>query len=73
MAADKDKAFKFRFRHLEGDLGPFPFQENTSVLAMKGQIWEEWPNEGNLADKVCSCQVETVTSVGSWWYLRGSV
>lgn len=51
MAADKDKAFKMRFRHLDGDLGPFPFQESSSVLSMKSQIWEEWPNEGNLADK----------------------
>lgn len=52
MAADKDKPFKLRFRHLDGDLGPFPFQENTSVSAMKNQIWDEWPGEGNLADKV---------------------
>jgi hypothetical protein len=47
-----DKAFKLRFRHLDGDVGPLPFQESASVLAMKNKIWEEWPEEGALCDKV---------------------
>ena len=62
MAADREnvmaKPYKLRFRHLEGDLGPFQFQENTTVLAMKNQIWDEWPSEGPLCDKVCILMYE---------------
>lgn len=47
-----DKSYKLRFRHLSGDVGPLTFQENSTVLAMKSQIWEEWPTEEPLSSQV---------------------
>lgn len=48
-----DKPYKLRFRHLSGDVGPLTFQENSTVLAMKNQIWEDWPTEEPLSSLVC--------------------
>lgn len=49
-----EKSYKLRFRHLSGDVGPLTFQENSTVLAMKSQIWDEWPTEEPLSSQVIS-------------------
>lgn len=56
MASESmDKSYKLRFRHLSGDVGPFTFQESGTVLAMKTQIWEDWPTEEPLSSQVRCC------------------
>ena len=47
-----DKPYQLRFRHLNGDIGPLPFQDSTSVSNMKTAIFENWPSSGALAAMV---------------------
>ncbi len=32
-----------RFRHTQGDVGPFKFGSDTSVLGVKERLVTEWP------------------------------
>lgn len=38
-----------RFRHTLGDLGPFAFARNETVLRVKSRVFDQWPTEGSLA------------------------
>lgn len=44
--------YKIRYRHLDGDVGPLSFGEQSTVSEMKAAILESWPTEGAIADKV---------------------
>jgi len=52
MDALKPADYQMRFRHLDGDVGPFPFQQASSVADMKTRCWESWPTEGAIKDQV---------------------
>ena len=53
MEASKPLQYQFRFRHLDGDIGPLPFQPASSVADMKTSCLDSWPAEGGLKEKVC--------------------
>lgn len=61
-----EKLYKLRFRHLDGDVGPLQFQEATSVQGMKRMIWEEWPTEGEIANKVRSWRSPWTVLASGW-------
>ena len=59
-----EKPYQLRFRHLNGDIGPLPFQDSTSVSNMKTAIFENWPSSGALAAMVrLACLVSVICEV----------
>ncbi|KAK9800228.1 hypothetical protein WJX73_001307 [Symbiochloris irregularis] len=37
-----------RFRHTQGDVGPFKFTGSTNVQSLKDKLLSEWPKDGPL-------------------------
>lgn len=40
--AEGEEGYNIRFRHIGGDLGPFVFNKNCTVLNLKERLMQEW-------------------------------
>mmetsp|Transcript_14705 Transcript_14705/g.36645 ORF Transcript_14705/g.36645 Transcript_14705/m.36645 type:complete len:126 (+) Transcript_14705:73-450(+) len=47
--AEATDAIQVRFRSTHGDVGPFPFNEQQSIQALKDKLFAEWPKDGALS------------------------
>lgn len=66
-----ETSINIRFRHSNGDVGPFTFVESVSVDAVKEKLLAEWPQEGPLAQEVPT-QAQDIKLIISGKWCEGS-
>mmetsp|Transcript_13324 Transcript_13324/g.37669 ORF Transcript_13324/g.37669 Transcript_13324/m.37669 type:complete len:121 (-) Transcript_13324:391-753(-) len=47
---DESGQIQIRFRHISGDVGPFPFPGTATILNLKERVCQEWQTAGKAPE-----------------------